>query len=83
MTTTTQTAADMKAKLFAKMGQYTEERELVAAISELNLPKIGTGLTGGTGGTAQRYTDHKWGKNVIRLCGRGFEDQKPSCEVIE
>ena len=77
------TAQQLKTKLFAFKEQYTQDLNLVQAISALELPVIGNGLTGGSYGTSQPYTDHAWGNNVIRICKWGIDEEKPSVEVLE
>lgn len=72
----------LKDQLFAMSGQYTEDRKIIAAFLNLELPALRGGLTGGHFGTDQPYTDYSWGGNVVRYASWGMNGQKPFLEVI-
>lgn len=58
----------------------------IAAFTEIedSLPRIASGLTGGTHGTAQPYSDYSiGGGEIVRKCGRGIDGQKPYLELVE
>ena len=63
--------------------QRTMNTEIIAHVRSMNLPVVGSGLTGGHHGTNTPYVDYKFRGNVIRVTDSGWSGQKPSASVVD